>query len=94
MIKLVKEHYFVGGDWKIQKAQVFLTSRHWLLALMHRSNFGLDQRFNKKVKYLEEVLLRCRVFHNGLRRKCKTHSGYVFFRDNPRHKYRYFIPEC
>ena len=48
----------------------------------------------KKSKSLEEVLLWCRMFHNVLHWRCKTHSGYVFCRDKPRHKCGDFIPEC
>ena len=43
---------------------------------------------------MEEVLLWCRMFHNVLHWRCKTHSGYVFCRDKPRHKCGDFIPEC
>ena len=93
MMKLVKEHYFVDWTRRRQKSQGFLSLSYLLLALMHCNNFGLKQRSSKKSKSLGEVLLRCRMFHNGLRRKCKTHSGYMFLCDNPNHKYGAFTPE-
>ena len=66
MMKLVKDHYFFDSTWRIHQAQGFLASCHWMLALMHHNNFGLKRRSKKEYKYLEDVLLRCRMFHNGL----------------------------
>ena len=94
MMNLLKEHYFVDGTCRIHRSLVFITSFRWLLASMHLNNFLLKKRSNKRPKYLEEALLRCRIFHNGFRMWCKTHSGYVIFIDNPCHKYGAFTPEC
>ena len=93
IMKLAKEHYFVYDTWRIQQSQGFLASHYWLLALIHKNNFGLKQRSNKKSKSLEEVLLRCRMFHNGFCCWCKMYSGYVFLHGNPSHKYGAFTLE-
>ena len=94
IMKLVNYNYFVDGTWRRQQAQGCLALRHWLLASIHCNNSGLKQRSNKKSKYLEEAILRWRMFHNGFFQICKTHSGYLFFHDIPIHKYSDCTPEC
>ena len=94
IMKLVNYNYFVDGTWRRKQAQGCLALRHWLLASIHCNNSGLKQRSNKKSKYLEEVLLHYRIFHNGLRWQYKTYIDYMFFRDNTSHKYGAFTPEC
>ena len=51
---------------------------------MHRNNFGLKRRSKQNPN------IAVQDFHSGFSRQCKMHSGYVFWHDNPSHKYGTF----
>ena len=53
----------------------------------------IEAEVQQKSKSLVEVLLRCRMFHNGFCCWCKMYSGYVFLHGNPSHKYGAFTLE-
>ena len=47
----------------------------------------------RRVPTKKPNILRCMMFHNDLRQLCKTYSGYLFFCDNPSHKYCAFTSD-